>query len=124
VSELRLLSGRYAICRLAADAAIPDWATGGDFSSVTRTSDELSVVCAEAEAPEDVKCERGWRILQVAGPLEFSLTGVLAAIAAPLASAEVSIFAISTFDTDYVLVKEENLAKAAEALRAAGHRVA
>jgi uncharacterized protein len=124
VSELRLLPGRYAICRLAADAAVPSWASGGDFSSVTRTPDELSVVCAEAGAPDGVKCERGWRILQVAGPLEFSLTGVLAAIAAPLASAGVSIFAISTFDTDYVLVKEDNLAEAAAALGTAGHRVA
>ena len=123
MSELRLLPGRYAVCRLAGDAAVPAWAAGGDFSSVTRTPGELSVVCADADAPGGLKCERGWRILQVAGPLDFSLTGVLAAIAAPLASAGVSIFAISTFDTDYVLVKEENLAKAAAALRSAGHRV-
>jgi hypothetical protein len=81
------------------------------------------VVCAEAEAPEGAKCERGWRVLQVAGPLEFSLTGVLAAIAMPLAIAGLSIFAISTFDTDYLLVKEEQLAKAVEALRSAGHRL-
>jgi hypothetical protein len=124
VSELRLLAGSYAVFRLAADAAIPVWAVGGSFSSVTRTHDELSIVCAEGLAPGGTKCESGWRVLQVAGPLEFSLTGVLAAIAAPLANAGVSIFAISTFDTDYVLVKEENLVKAVEALRGAGHRVA
>ena len=123
MSDLHLLSGRFAVCRLPADAEVPAWASGGPFSSVTRTSDELSVVCAEGLAPEGVRCENGWRAFQVAGPLEFSLTGILAAIAAPLADASVSIFAISTFDTDYVLVKEENLAKAAEALRAAGHRV-
>jgi len=80
-------------------------------------------VCAEGLAPEGTKCESGWRIFQVAGPLEFSLTGILAAIAAPLANAGVSIFAISTFDTDYVLVKEENLARAVEALRGAGQHV-
>ena len=124
MSELRLLAGGYAVCGLAADAAIPEWAVGGSFVSLTRTRDELSVVCAEDLVPAGTKCEGGWRVFQVAGPLEFSLTGVLAAIAAPLANAGVSIFAISTFDTDYVLVKEENLVKAVEALRGAGHRVA
>ncbi len=124
MSELHLLPGCFAICRLAADAGVPAWATGGGFSSVTRTADELSVVCAEDVVPAGAKCERGWRILQVAGPLEFSLTGVLADIAAPLADAGVSIFAISTFDTDYVLVKDENLARAVDVLRAVGHRVA
>ena len=118
MSELRVLPERYAICRLAADAPVPLF-----FFSVTRTADELSVVCLDAQAPEAAKTERGWRVLQVIGPLEFSLTGVLAAIAAPLAVAGVSIFSVSTFDTDYVLVKEENLAKAVDALRAAGHRV-
>jgi len=118
VSDLRLLPGRFAVCRLAADAAVP-----AAFFSVTRTPDELSVVCAEDFAPEGAQCENGWRIFQVAGPLEFSLTGVLAGIAAPLANAGVSIFAISTFDTDCVMVKEQNLAKAVEALRAAGHLV-
>jgi hypothetical protein len=118
VSELRPLPDRYAICRLAADAAAP-----ASFFSITRTPDELSIVCIETQAPEGAKTESGWRALQVIGPLEFSLTGILAAIAAPLAAAGVSIFAISTFDTDYVLVKEENLAKAWAALRAAGHRV-
>lgn len=93
------------------------------FSSVTRTPSELSVVCAEGLAPAGTKCEGGWRIFQVAGPLDFALTGVLAAIAGPLADAGVSIFSISTFDTDYVMLKEENLAKAVDALRAAGHGV-
>jgi hypothetical protein len=118
VSELLVLAGRYTICRLPADASVP-----AAFFSVTRTPDELSMVCEEAQAPAGTRCESGWRMLQVAGPLAFSLTGVLAGIAGPLAEAGVSIFAISTFDTDYVLVKEENLEKAMAALRAAGHRV-
>ena len=118
MSELRVLPQRYAVCRLAAGADVP-----AGFFSVTRTADELSVVCAEGEAPGGAKCECGWRMLQVVGPLEFSLTGVLAAIATPLANTGVSIFAISTFDTDYVLVKEESLVKAVGALRNAGHRV-
>ena len=118
MSDLRVLPGRYAICRLEPQEALPS-----SFFSVTRTADELSVVCVEERAPAGVQCELGWRILQVAGPLEFSLTGVLVAIATPLAEAGVSIFAISTFDTDYVLVKEDDLVKAVDALRAAGHRV-
>ncbi len=118
MSELRVLPGRYAVCRMAPDAAVP-----ACFFSATRTADELSIVCIEAQALGDALTECGWRIFQVIGPLEFSLTGVLAAIAAPLAAAGVSIFAISTFDTDYVLGKEENLAKAVDALRAAGHLV-
>jgi hypothetical protein len=124
VSELRLLDGRFAICRLAADAEVPEWAAGGAFSSVTRTHDELSVVCAESLVPEGTTRERGWRIFQVAGPMEFSLIGVLEAIAAPLARTGVSIFAISTFDTDYFLVKDASLSKAVDTLCAAGHRIA
>jgi len=123
MSDLRLLPHRAAVCRLAADEAVPAWATAGPFSSVTRTPGELSVVCTGDLVPEGARCERGWRVFEVAGPLEFSLTGILAAIATPLAHAGVSIFAVSTFDTDYVLVKEENLAKAVDALRAAGHTV-
>ena len=87
-------------------------------------ADELSVVCAEGVVPAGVRCDKGWRVFQVAGPLDFALTGILAAIAAPLADAGVSIFAVATFDTDYVMVKEEALAKAVEALRGAGHTVA
>jgi uncharacterized protein len=123
LSKLDLLPGRLAVCRLAAGEAAPAWAAGGVFSSITRTARELSVVCAEGLVPVDTKCETGWRIFQVEGPLDFSLTGILAGIAGPLADAGVSIFAISTFDTDYVMVKEENVARAVDALRAAGHSV-
>ena len=123
MSDLCLLAGRFAICRLPADDAVPAWATGGPFSSITRTPGELSIVCAEGRAPAGTPGEDGWRIFQVAGPLDFSLTGILAGIATPLAKAGVSIFTVSTFLTDYILVKEENLAKAEEALGAAGHSV-
>lgn len=122
--ELAVLPGRLAVCRLEPDVAPPEWAMGGALWSLTRTGDELSVVCEEGLAPEGVRREAGWRALMVAGPLEFTLTGVLSAIAAPLAAAGVSIFAVSTFDTDYVLVKEERLADAVAALRAAGLTVA
>lgn len=95
----------------------------GPLASITRTADELSVVCAEATVPQRVQAERGWRALRVEGPLEFSLTGVLASLAVPLAEAGISIFAISTFNTDWLLVQSVRLGEAVEALRDAGHEV-
>ena len=122
MSHLTVLPDRLAIYRLPADSPAPAWAAGA-VTSITRTAAELSVVCAEGLAPAGTQSQPGWRIFQVEGPLDFSLTGILAAIAGPLADAGVSIFAISTFDTDYVMVREESLAKAVDALRASGHRV-
>jgi hypothetical protein len=104
-------------------AAVPAWAASSVFSSITRTADELSIVCEEAGVPLDVKHDGGWRCLELAGPLDLSLTGVLASVLRPLAEAGVSIFAASTFDTDYVLVRAGQLEKAVAALRAAGHLV-
>ena len=115
------LHGAYAVCRLAADVPVPDWAAGGPFVSITRTAEELSVVCPETGVPEGTRCERGWRALRVAGALDFSLTGALASLLGPLADADVSAFALSTFDTDYLLVKEKDLPRAEQALRRAGH---
>ena len=122
--NLRVLPGALAIARLAADAAPPGWAApAGPFHAVVRTRGETSIVCSDDAVPGDVAAERGFRALQVAGPLDFALTGVLAAVAVPLASAAVSIFAIATYDTDYVLVRGERLDEAIAALEAAGHRV-
>jgi len=121
--RLFLLEGQFAVCRLAPGEEVPAWASGGAFSSVTRTRDELSVVCPEGAVPDETRCEGGWRIFQIEGPLDFGLTGVLASVAEPLAKADVSIFALSTFDTDYVLVKEESVERAIAALAAAGHQV-
>lgn len=112
-----------AVCRLGPTDAIPPWATAGGFFSVTRTRDELSIVCEEARVPADVKAERGWRTLKVEGPLDFSLTGILAGLSGTLAAAGVSLFAVSTFDTDYLLVREAALGRAVEALRANHHDV-
>jgi hypothetical protein len=120
---LKLLLGRFAICRLDAGAAVPPWASGEGFWSVTRTAAEQSVVCLEEQAPAGVRRETGWRVFELQGPLPFEATGVLAAIAAPLAAAEIPIFAISTFDTDYVLVKDSDVTRAANVLTAAGHTV-
>ncbi len=121
--ELALLPDYLAICRLDPDTPLPSWAQEGTFSSITCTVHELSVVCAEHLVPGDVQCERGWRCLAVEGPLDFALTGILAGLAAPLAEAAISIFAISTFDTDYLLVKKQHLQQAVEVLVHSGYIV-
>lgn len=122
--KLSLSPDRLTICQLAADAPIPVWAAGmAPFCSITRTSEELSIVCPENLVPADVKQETGWRALKVDGPLDFALTGILASLAGSLAKAGVSIFALSTYHTDYVLVKDPQVAKAVRALQAAGHTV-
>ena len=117
------LAGSFAVCKLHQAAALPAWATAGDFFSVTRTADELSVVCPQSAVPEGVPCERAWRCLRVAGTMPFSLVGVLAALVTPLAEAGVSVLALSTFDTDYLLVREQDFHKAAAVLRQAGHSI-
>jgi hypothetical protein len=124
--KYRVLLERLAVCRLASDARIPGWALEGGFFCVVRTLDELSMVCAEDICTEDrisdgAPVERGWVALKLEGPFPFSMTGVLASFVEPLAAAQVPIFAISTFDTDYVLIKRTNLERAVSALGAAGH---
>jgi len=109
------------VCRLAANADIPEWVQTTKFQSVTRTADELSIVCTENNLPGDVIAERGWVALKLEGPFPFSMTGVLASFLQPLAQARIPIFAISTFDTDYVLLKHQDLERAIAALSAAGH---
>src|SRR4051794_29230152 len=118
--RLTVLPDAYAICRLDADAAIPTWATASGFFSITRTTEELSIVCLQSLVPDGIKCERDWRCFKLAGPIPFTTVGVLASLVAPLAEVGISVFAISTFDTDYLLVKETALSKASEALRQAG----
>jgi hypothetical protein len=117
------LEGTYAVCRLGPDAPLPSWASTGAFRSITRTAEELSVVCRQDAVPEGVRCERGWRCLRVAGTLDFSLVSVLASLLRPLADAGISAFVVSTFDTDYLLIKGEKLETAGEVLRRAGHVV-
>ena len=106
-----------AICRLHRHAPVPDWGMVGDFWSVTRTADELSVVCAERSVPDGVVAELGWRALKIEGPLDFGMVGVLAGLTAVLAEAGISIFAVSTYDTDYILVKSGDVAEAVRVLR-------
>jgi hypothetical protein len=121
--RLRLLPGRLAVARLDGSAAVPGWAEGPGVVSITRRGEELSIVCAEARMPAEVRAERGWSALEVQGPIAFEEVGVLHALSGPLARAGVSLFALSTFDTDLVLVREETVERAVEALRVAGHAV-
>jgi hypothetical protein len=121
--NLDVLDGRFGIARLDPRSPVPAWVFRAGFVSVTRTDDELSIICDESVIPDEVRPETGWRALRVEGPLDFGLTGVLSSIALPLATAGVPIFAISTFDTDYTLVREPMLNVAVAALRRAGHRV-
>ena len=120
---LTVLPERFAICRLDAKAPLPSWATDGDFVSITRTPEELSIVCAERNVPAGIKSATGWRALKCEGPLDFSLTGIVVSLAKPLADASVAIFPIATQDTDYVLVREPQLELAIQALTSYGHAV-
>jgi hypothetical protein len=120
-ASLFLHAGRLAVCRLPPHATLPPQDPRAPFWSVTRTADELSVVLPEEAVRPGWEVERGWRCLQVVGPLDFSLTGVLHALSAPLATAGIPILAISTYDTDYVLVRETHLARAVVVLERAGH---
>ena len=120
--DLELLSGNYVICRIEPNKSIPEWAHG-EFVSLTRTGDELSIVCPDRNVPDDVQRESGWRCLRVAGKLDFSLVGVIATITAILADADISTFVVSTFDTDYLLVRELDLDGATAALVQAGYSV-
>lgn len=117
------IAGRWAIVRLAADAAVPDWfaRARSPFASITRTRSETSIVCDDGAVPEEVMAERDWALLELVGPFAFSQTGILAGIAQPLAQAGIPLFAISTFDTDYLLVASTRIDQACAVLVAAGH---
>jgi hypothetical protein len=121
--RLRTLPDLYAIFRLDPDAAVPDWVYDSPFWSVTRSDSELSIVCAEEDLPDETRAERGWSALELVGPLDFSLTGVVASLVSPLAEDKVPIFILSTFETDYLLVRETDFARAVDSLRTAGHSV-
>lgn len=121
--KLLAVDGQFAVCKLPPDSAVPAWATEGDVFSVTRTDEELSVVCRQELVPSGTLAEVGWRCLRVAGAMPFTLVGVLASLTRPIAAAGVGIFAVSTFDTDYLFFKEAEFQTTIAALRRAGHSV-
>ncbi len=117
---LKALPGLFAVCRLPAGTAVPHWFHPGGFASVSWSDQEISIVCDESLVPEEVQCEREWRCLMLQGPFPFEMTGVLLRVLQPLAAAEIGIFAVSTFDTDYVLVKQHAFEHAKQALIESG----
>lgn len=121
--RLLLLQDRPAVCRMDPHAELPDWAPGASIFSLTRTPDELSIVCPEESVPADVTNEDRGRALKLEGPLDFSEVGILASVATPLAEAGVSIFTVSTYDTDYVLLKGERLESAVSACENKGAKL-
>jgi hypothetical protein len=120
--KYRVLPEKLAVCQLAVGSTVPEWALGAGFFCVTQTAEELSVVCEEGRVPDEVRVERDWIVLKLEGPFPFDMTGVLSSFLRSLADAGIPIFAVSTFDTDYVLIKSEKLESAIAALEAAGHR--
>jgi uncharacterized protein len=120
---LHVLPETLAVCRLPADAPIPAWATAESFFSITRTADELSIVCSQQFVPTGMEASHGWRALKLHGPFDFEQVGILLRVAEPLAAAGISILPIATYETDYVLVQEERLETAVAILQQAGHVV-
>lgn len=120
--KFRRINGRFAITRLPANAPLPPWALASeDFVSITRTADELSIVCPAESVPADLRSQLYWTCLKIEGPFAFSQVGILASFLDPLAVAGIPIFAVSTYDTDYVLVQEADADRAIETLKKAGH---
>lgn len=117
--RITTLPGRYAVCRLPPGDSLPDWVTG-TLVSITRTPDELSVICDEECVPGGVRREPGWVAMHVQGPIPFETTGVAAGLTSPLAAEGISVLLVATFDTDYLLVRDEAYARATEALRRSG----
>jgi len=111
------------VARLPGKSAVPAWADGPGLVSITRREGELSIACADERVPPDVRAERGWRALEVEGPIDFQVVGLIHALTGPLAEAGISVFTVATFDTDVLLVREETLARAVAALWAAGYPV-
>ena len=121
--KFRRLREAYAILRFEPDAPVPDWATHGEFNSISRTADELSIVCPASNLLPNIQAEQRWMCLKLEGPFPFSLTGILLSFIQPLSDNAIPIFAVSTYDTDYVLIQEEFSEKALAILRQAGHEL-
>ncbi|MFW6022407.1 MAG: ACT domain-containing protein [Halanaerobiaceae bacterium] len=115
---LNVLEERSSICKMDNNSPIPMWVLKNrNFYSITKTSDELSIISLEKLVPEDVKQEKGWRALKIDGNLDFSLVGIVSSITGILAEMEISVFVMSTYNTDYIFIKEENMSRALETLR-------
>jgi len=122
MTRITILPQQLAVCRLDPATAMPEWIRGS-FTSITRTADELSIVCDDDAVPDDVQADRGWRALKLEGPFAFEMTGIAASLLSPLANATISCLLIATYDTDYLLLKAVVLDRAVDVLRTAGYDV-
>ena len=123
ILTMKLLKENYGVCRLDKTESIPEWTQNSDFLSITKTLDELSIVCTQDSIPNNIKCENNWRILKVEGPLDFSLIGIISSISNVLAQQKISMFAVSTYDTDYILVKDKDIDNAIASLSIVGYEI-
>lgn len=121
--NLLLLKSKYSISKLPPESSIPMNVFNSTFYSISKTDEELSLVCETHLVKYDCEIENDWKVIKVQGPLDFSLTGILASLTTPLAEAKISIFAISTFDTDYLMIKENSLEKAIDVLTLTGFKL-
>ena len=121
--SLSSIPERFAVCQLDHQAKIPDWVFAGELFFISRTLDELSIICPEKSVPPNIQSMVGWRGLKIEGPFEFNEIGVLAAITAPLAQAHISLLTFSTFDTDYIFLQETQFEGSLIALEAVGHEI-
>jgi len=121
--SILLVEGKFALSKLSPDSCLPDWCQGETLAALVRTTDELSVMCEESLVPDDVISEGNWCALKLLGLLDFSLVGIMARLATTLANVDVSIFAISTYETDYVLIKQNQLDVSLKALNQAGYSI-
>jgi hypothetical protein len=119
--RLKRLDGSYAVGRLAATSPIPGWADGKGFVSISRSDDELSIVCRAERVPADVKQDTGWVCYKLVGPFAFDETGIVSAVIGPLSDAGIGIFIVSTFDGDHLLIKQADTGRAEPVLSNAGH---
>ena len=114
--KLSILPDKYGVCHFAKNDPVPDWVKDANFSSITRTSDELSIICPQEIIPGGVLVQENWRVFKVEGPFGFEVSGIVSAVSRPLAEAEISILNVSTYQTDYLLVQEKDFEKAKEVL--------
>jgi len=121
--ELFVLPGQMAVCRLDPEEPFPLWARSSVLSSITRTQTETTVVCPEEDLPAGVTCNKSWRCLRIGGVLDFSETGILSSLTGALAGEGIPMYALSTYSTDLILIKEEDLSRAVLVLARCGHRV-
>ena len=119
--QLKQLADSYAVSKLDATAPVPPWADGKGFVSISRTPQELSIVCLAARVPAEVTASRAWTCFELVGPFAFDETGIALAVIQPLSEKKIGVFLVATYDTDYLLVQEKDLAAATQALTAAGH---